>query len=186
CGYGPAGFYTEWARRSLSLWTEWQLRWKEDLLFQCGVLWMVTADPEYAEASLVELGRRRIPSERLDRRALARRYPQIEPCGIRWSVFEPEAGTILARRACLVIAREFERAGGSITRAEIRPGGTVGRRLKEVVTASVAGAPPRRIAAKQFIFACGPWLPGIFPDLLGAKIRVTRKELFYFGTPPGD
>jgi len=186
CGYGGAGFYTRWAQRSLALWAKWQKRWKEELLFPCGVLWLVTGDPIYAEASLTELERNRISFERLDRRSLERRYPQIDPRGVRWSLFEPESGTILARRACLVVARAFEKAGGSIALAEVRPGPASGRRLTEVVATGVRGTASRRIAAKKFVFACGPWLPGIFPELLRGRIRVTRKELFYFGTPPGD
>ena len=42
------------------------------------------------------------------------------------------------------------------------------------------------IAAGTFVFACGPWLPKVFPDLLGARIFPTRQEVFFFGPPPGD
>jgi sarcosine oxidase len=44
----------------------------------------------------------------------------------------------------------------------------------------------RSIFAKQFVFACGPWLPRIFPVLLGPLIHVTRQEVFFFGVPQGD
>jgi sarcosine oxidase len=44
----------------------------------------------------------------------------------------------------------------------------------------------RSIFAKQFVFACGPWLPKIFPALLGQLIHVTRQEVFFFGVPQGD
>jgi len=36
------------------------------------------------------------------------------------------------------------------------------------------------------VFACGPWLPKVFPDLLGERIFPTRQEVFYFGPPAGD
>jgi glycine/D-amino acid oxidase-like deaminating enzyme len=42
------------------------------------------------------------------------------------------------------------------------------------------------IVADRFVFACGPWLPKLFPDLLGELIHVTRQEVFFFGVPPGD
>ena len=42
------------------------------------------------------------------------------------------------------------------------------------------------ISAKTFVFACGPWLPKIFPDVLSELIRVTRQEVFFFGVPAGD
>jgi sarcosine oxidase len=43
----------------------------------------------------------------------------------------------------------------------------------------------RVIGGEVFIFACGGWLPQIFPDLLGKRIFPTRQEVFYFGPPPG-
>ena len=40
-----------------------------------------------------------------------------------------------------------------------------------------------RDRAGSVVYACGPWLPEIFPELLGGRIRVTRQEVFFFGTP---
>src|ERR1039458_3945342 len=42
------------------------------------------------------------------------------------------------------------------------------------------------IRAGAYVFACGPWLPKLFPDLLAKRIAPTRQEAFFFGTPPGD
>jgi len=42
------------------------------------------------------------------------------------------------------------------------------------------------IHAAKFIFACGPWLPKLFPALLGDLFYITRQEVFFFGVPPGD
>ena len=42
------------------------------------------------------------------------------------------------------------------------------------------------LSAGSFIFACGPWLPKFFPDLLAERIRATRQEVFFLGTPPGS
>src|SRR5437667_5198088 len=44
----------------------------------------------------------------------------------------------------------------------------------------------RSISAGTYIFACGAWLPKIFPALLGDRIHPTRQEVFYFGHPSGD
>jgi glycine/D-amino acid oxidase-like deaminating enzyme len=43
-----------------------------------------------------------------------------------------------------------------------------------------------RIEAGIFVFACGPWLPKLFPDLLGQRICPTRQEVFFFAPPAGD
>ena len=36
------------------------------------------------------------------------------------------------------------------------------------------------------MFACGAWLPKLFPALLGGRIFPTRQEVFFFAPPPGD
>src|SRR5438093_1268611 len=32
----------------------------------------------------------------------------------------------------------------------------------------------------------GSWLGKLFPDVIGDRVRATRQEVFFFGTPPGD
>ncbi|MGZ8363441.1 MAG: FAD-dependent oxidoreductase, partial [Caulobacteraceae bacterium] len=53
--------------------------------------------------------------------------------------------------------------------------------LEQIVTTS-----GETLAADAFVFACGAWLPKVFPDLLENRIFPTRQEVFYFATPPGD
>jgi len=43
-----------------------------------------------------------------------------------------------------------------------------------------------RLTADRFVFACGPWLGSLFPDVIGERVKPTRQEVFFFGTPPGD
>jgi glycine/D-amino acid oxidase-like deaminating enzyme len=40
-----------------------------------------------------------------------------------------------------------------------------------------------RLEAEVFVFANGPWLGRSFPQLLDAKLRVTRQPVFFFGPP---
>jgi glycine/D-amino acid oxidase-like deaminating enzyme len=55
------------------------------------------------------------------------------------------------------------------------------KKLDYVTTAS-----GQRISAGNYVFACGPWLPKIFPALLADRIHPTRQEVFYFDPPAGD
>ena len=43
-----------------------------------------------------------------------------------------------------------------------------------------------KLRADQYVFACGPWLGKLFPETIGNRIRPTRQEVFFFGTPAGD
>jgi sarcosine oxidase len=36
------------------------------------------------------------------------------------------------------------------------------------------------------VFACGPWMPKLFPSLLGERIFPTRQEVFFLAPPDGD
>jgi glycine/D-amino acid oxidase-like deaminating enzyme len=42
------------------------------------------------------------------------------------------------------------------------------------------------IGGDSFVFACGPWLPKMFPHLLHDRIACTRQEVLYFGPQAGD
>ena len=44
----------------------------------------------------------------------------------------------------------------------------------------------RGVAADRFVFALGPWLPKLFPDVIGGRILPTRQEVFFFAPPAGD
>jgi glycine/D-amino acid oxidase-like deaminating enzyme len=63
------------------------------------------------------------------------------------------------------------------------------RAVQAVVEASEADyeirAGGNNIRAGTVVYACGPWLPKLFPDILRGRIRPTRQEVFFFGTPPG-
>jgi glycine/D-amino acid oxidase-like deaminating enzyme len=51
---------------------------------------------------------------------------------------------------------------------------------------SIAVSDGSTVSAANYVFACGPWLPKVFPHLLGPRIFPTRQEVFFFGTPAGD
>ena len=43
-----------------------------------------------------------------------------------------------------------------------------------------------RRSGDVYVFACGPWLGALFPDVLGRRIRATKQDVMYFGPPAGD
>lgn len=52
--------------------------------------------------------------------------------------------------------------------------------------AEIALSDDSRFTADLYVFACGPWLGKLFPDVLGNLMTPTRQEVFFFGTAPGD
>ena len=41
-------------------------------------------------------------------------------------------------------------------------------------------------SADQFVFACGPWLPALFPEVAGDLIAVTKQDVVFVGPRAGD
>jgi sarcosine oxidase len=77
------------------------------------------------------------------------------------------------------LKERFVRAGGEYLQAAVAPprGGELLQRLQ-------TSAGPVR--AGQFVFACGPWLPKLFPEVVGGRIFPTRQEVFFFAPEAGD
>ncbi len=162
-GYGDQEVYTRWAVEALERWTHWSAEWGEELLVPTGRL---SFAPEMT------------PSLRDTARTLTR-------VGVEHAVLDRDelayAAAIRAALACRVVAEQFERRGGELRIARVEPGRSAGGRLVSVTTAE-----GEEIEAGTFVFACGPWLPRMFPQLLGGKISTPRRDVFYFGTPAGD
>ncbi len=178
--YGPTRLYVDWVIRSLELWRENGNRWGQKLYHQTGVLWMIQEKDEYESASLPHLDAAGVRYERLEAKELFERWPQIHPAGVRWAIYEPDAGYLLARRGCEAVVEAFVQEGGEYRQAQAAPGPISGGELPDVQLSDGS-----RLAADQFVFACGPWLGPIFPDVMGPLIRPTRQEVYFFGTPAG-
>ena len=181
-GYGPDEIYSQSAIRSLKLWQEF-FHTREDgieLFVKTGVLWLARQSDPYCEAIHKILPRLNVNVERISADDLERRYPQFRFTDVAWGLLEPNSGALLARRAVQAVANQCVRKGATLLTASITPPRESGT-LNEISTQS-----GERIVADKFVFACGPWLPKLFPELLQDFFHITRQEVFFFGTPTGD
>jgi glycine/D-amino acid oxidase-like deaminating enzyme len=179
--YGPRAIYTNLAARAVTLWREHEARWQRRLYHSIGVLWLVGAADDYERAALPLVRGAGLEIEELGPAELARQFPQINLAGVRWAIRERDAGYLLARAACAAVLDGFRAAGGEYRETAATPGTLSGGVLRDVALADGS-----RLVADHFVFACGPWLGSLFPEAVGGLVRVTRQEVFFFGTPPGD
>ena len=179
-GYGPDELYTRLALSSVAAWKRVFEAVREPLFHETGVLWLARTGDRYTLDTLATLARLGVPHERLSTADLRRRYPQFALDEGVWGMLEPASGALIARRAVQAVVREAVRAGVEYRTAAVAPP-AVRARLEALK--STDGS---EIRAGSFVFACGPWLPKLFPALLGARIFATRQEVFFFGAPPGD
>lgn len=182
-GYGADEIYTRWAMRSLKLWQDFFRLTKQNLFQRTGVLWMARDGDEYVNATLKTLERSGAEVERWSRAEMVGRYPQIEFGPVAWAIFEPASGVLMARRAVQAVVQEAIQSGVHyLPAAVLMPASSKENGPLEYISTSGG----ERIFASSFVFACGPWLPKLFPELLLDLIHPTRQEVFFFGTAAGD
>ena len=181
-GYGPDEIYTRSAQRSFGLWREFfqQSPSALNLFRQTGVLWLAHENDPYCEATLQTLNNVGANCQRLSREDLSNRYPQLKLASVHWGILEPDAGILMARQAVQSVCVSAQQNGVTyLQQAVSSPSAT--KHLESLSTAR-----GDRIHADKFVFACGPWLPKLFPSLLRDLFHITRQEVFFFGVPPGD
>jgi monomeric sarcosine oxidase len=180
-GYGPDELYTRWAVRSLALWQDFFSDVGQSLFQRTGVLWLAPSGDPYTLATVETLEKVGVPFELLTPRELeGRYYPQLVLGPETRGVFEPESGVLLARRAVQSVVEEAIRLGVNYLPEAVAAPARVGR-LESVTTHGGL-----EVSAENFVFACGPWLPKVFPELLGELIQPTRQEVFFLGIEAGD
>jgi len=178
--YATDEIYTHWSHRSLGQWKELAASSGQPLFQQTGVLWMEGEDIGRLKDSQATLQRCDIAHEVMDNAALSKRYPQANFDGVTRGLLEPGSGVLLARRGVQTVIEQAKKKGAEFRIAQaVTPKGS--GPLARITTSG-----GEAISAGQFVFACGPWLGKVFPELLGQRIFPTRQEVFFFGSPAGD
>lgn len=179
--HGADAFYAEWARAAREEWIELGVAAGAPIFEPSGVAWFTHADGGFetqSEATLRQLG---IPVERIPGPEAVIRWPGLALNDDDFVVYEPEAGLLRARQGVRAVASRFQAGGGTLRVDRVRPARGSGRRLEAIETDS-----GESISGGTFVFAAGPWLARLFPELLGDLIALTKQDVFYFGPGPGD
>jgi glycine/D-amino acid oxidase-like deaminating enzyme len=181
--YNGVALYSEMVARALVLWREAEQQWRQQVLFRTGALWMCESDDSYVRSSIVPARSVGLTVDELSLAEATRRYTHMSFRGVRSVFFEPEAGYITARAASELVRETFVREGGAYTQAWVQPGPAdhAQSRLSRIALSDGSS-----LEADRFVFACGPWMAQMFPDVIGRRIVATRQEVFFFGARGGD
>jgi monomeric sarcosine oxidase len=180
CGYGPDEIYAQMAWRSLQQWRELESRLESDrapIWHPSGVLWLTSSDDAYVAATKQTLIKSGLAAEHLEHDQLRSRFPQLQADDLPNALFEPACGVLTARRAVQLLVDELVRRGVGLSQGRVLAPPR-GSRIDSVTLADGT-----TIGADRFVFACGAWLPQVFPDLLEGRIRPTRQTVVYFRPP---
>jgi len=179
--YGKDAIYTRMAADSLPQWKALSAVSGLPIFVPCGVLFFFPTEEPYVADSIAAHKSASLSTEVLTQSQMARRFPMIDFDGISVGLYEPEFGALMARRSVLTLVERFVREGGSYVHGAAAAPSENGGELREVRLSS-----GERVSADRFVFALGPWLPKLFPDVIGPRILPTRQEIFFFAPPAGD
>ena len=179
-GYGTAAV-PRWVLEAFGRWKAREAEWGRRLLFETGRLLLAPEWNHGLETTKAALDKYHVPNERLSQSELRRRYPQMNAEGVGVALFEPTTGVLKAREGCMAVAEAFQKKGGHFRISRAALGRRAGARLTDVALTDGTS-----VAASTFVFACGPWLGKVFPDVMKGKLFTPRRDVFFFGTPAGD
>jgi sarcosine oxidase len=179
--YAAEPLYTRWAWESLAEWHSLSRRHESPIFYETGALYIYPEDSATIDKSIAMQRALGVPIEKLSVADLASRWPQMNFDGIKTGVFQPTMGALMARRSVQYLVEDFVKAGGEYRRFAVNPPTASGAVL-DIVT----GVNGEKLHAGKFIFACGPWLPKLFPDVVGRRIVPTRQDVFFFAPAAGD
>jgi glycine/D-amino acid oxidase-like deaminating enzyme len=164
--HGSERWYVRSARRARELWREID----PSIVADTGVAWFAHGDDGWEADSERVLREEGIAVERLDPGEAQRLFPSLAVDDLAWVLLEPDAGVIRAGRAVAALAAQAREAGARLVEGRAVPDGARVR------------VDDRVLEADHVVWACGPWLGGLFPEL--AALRVTRQVVVFFASPP--
>jgi len=177
--------YVQSAIRAYDLWKKIEVASGEKLVLAAGYL---TMSPNEAFHQPV-LNRKQLLAsqgihnmEVLNQSEIKYRWPQVYSDDIAIAAYYdggPAGSTLMARKGCRVVAQQFVKNGGTLTIAKGMP--IINKGKVEGIDVGV-----KALTAQYYVFACGPWLGKLFPDLLLPKLQVQRRDVLFVGTPAGN
>jgi sarcosine oxidase len=157
--HGDADWYTELARRARTLWLELEESSGVHIWEPVGVAWFARRDDGFEARSRDTLARLGIAHEWLAPEDATGLYPSLGVDGLSGVLFEPDAGVLYARRATQLLVEDAERLGAQLDPGRVAPADDPG--------------------ADVVVWACGAWLPQLFPDQV--ELTISRREVFFLG-----
>jgi len=174
--YGANEFYFDLNVRALALWQEEQKRWNKNLFYNTGVLWLCYQErTPLVDDSIPFARKHKMEYEFLNLKSLSQRFPHINLTDIHHAFLDPFGGYLKAHESMQSVQEAFAAEGGHYENGYVEP-----KVKANELCFELEGEP---LKADFFLFACGPWLGRLFPDVLGNIITCTKQEAYYFGVP---
>jgi glycine/D-amino acid oxidase-like deaminating enzyme len=188
--YGDRGENSElwcrWAREAMHRWKAWDEEWGRELRMRLfyttgDIILRSSATDNFITETRKNWEKLGTPHEVLSIDEVNYRWSAINTKDMVVGLYEPEAGVGRARRSCEAVSEVVRHNGGRIITALAHPGSNANGQLNDLTL-----KPGMPLSAGQYVFACGPWLWKVFPEIFAKRMRTSMGSVFYFGTPSGD
>jgi len=174
--HGRDVFYTRWAREARLRWLELEEETGQKLYYECGTLILATEGHCNWEDNTCEtfdaLG---VPYQTYAGADIPTFFPQFKVDDIKYAIYEPEAGMIMAHRSLIAGAALLRRLGGTVRRGRVVTDGEEYPMLDG-----------RRLEADLIVIATGPWMADMFPRTVKPISVVAGVNVLYHSTPDGS
>jgi glycine/D-amino acid oxidase-like deaminating enzyme len=177
--YGANEFYFNLNVRALELWKENQQQWGQQFFFNSGVIWFCNQEKNpIVDDSIPFTKKHKMEYEYLSISEIQKRFPAIQTNDLHHAWFDPFGGYLKARESAQAVKESFVKEGGKFITAHAKPAKISSEQLNGVELSN-----GETLQADAYLFACGPWLGHVFPEVLKEKVICTKQEVYYFGVP---
>ena len=174
--HGTDELYTLWSREARLRWMEMSREMGQRFYYESGVVILAAeGHSEWEDATQITLSRLGIPFFVVPPGELPIRLPVVNPQGIAYGLWEPEAGFILSKDALVATVALFRSEGGEVIRARVE--------TDESERPLLGGKP---IRSDLVVMACGAWMGGLFPRTLGRLLDIVRQDVILVSPSAGD
>ena len=176
--YGADEIYTRFAERSRELWTAFLADENRSHCFRrTGVLWLANGGEVSIHAARGIFESHNLAHEFLEIGAIRGLCPEMDTPAGTVALYEPDSGALLAEESVRAVVESAVRNGVRYVSGRVKGP----RAVASMYSLEIENDKP--IEADVFVFACGSWLPKLFPEALGTVIFPTRQEVFFFESP---
>lgn len=157
--HGSVDWYATLAMRAREQWIALQEETGTHIFEPIGLAWFALRPDGFEAQSRESLARLGIRHDWLSPDDARPLFPSLNVDDLEAVLFEPDAGVLHARRATQLLVEDAERLGVRFETGRVEP-----------------GDPP---AADVVVWACGAWLPKLFPREV--ELTLSRRDVFFFG-----
>ena len=178
--------YTQSAKDSYGWWKRMEEESGVPIVLDTSKLMLSTTDENRNDAVTIKQHHKAsaIPdAEILGPDELRYRWPQLHSDDISWGLLTHGAGgaVMMARKGVETVAKQLAKNGGEVRIAHCTPELDENNNVTRITLQDGS-----TLTAGQYVFACGPWMARLFPELLSSRLRVQRRDVLFYGSPPGD